>query len=88
GKALSDVINRSINETLGRTVMTSSTVIMACVCLCIFGYGTVLFEFGLILGIGVVLGTYSSIFVASPIFMWLREKYAPTTVEHKEVGHL
>ncbi|MBI4821364.1 MAG: protein translocase subunit SecF [Deltaproteobacteria bacterium] len=88
GRALSDVINRSINETLGRTVMTSSTVILACVCLCIFGYGTVLFEFGLILGIGVVLGTYSSIFVASPIFMWLREKYAPTIVEHKEVGHL
>ncbi|MBI2377218.1 MAG: protein translocase subunit SecF [Deltaproteobacteria bacterium] len=86
GKALSDVLNRAINETLGRTVMTASTVILACICLCLFGYSTVLFEFGLILGIGVVLGTYSSIFVATPIFMWLREKYAPAPVETKQAS--
>jgi preprotein translocase subunit SecF len=77
GSALAEVINRAINETLGRTVMTSATTFFACVCLVIFGKDTVLASFGVIMGIGVVIGTYSSIFVAAPMFWVLRERFGP-----------
>ncbi len=76
GAALPEVLNRAINETLGRTLMTSITTGVACLCLMWFGRTTVLFDFGLIMGIGVLIGTYSSIYVASPVFMALRQRFA------------
>ena len=75
GAALPEVLNRAINETLGRTLMTSVTTGVACLCLMWFGRMTVLFDFGLIMGIGVLIGTYSSIYVASPVFMALRIRF-------------
>lgn len=75
GSGLRDVLNRAINETLGRTLMTSITTGFACVCLMWFGRKTVLADFGLIMGIGVLIGTYSSIFVASPVFWSLRARF-------------
>jgi SecD/SecF fusion protein len=63
---LKDVINRSINEVLSRTIITSSTVFMVLIALLLLG-GVLLRDFALALLIGVVVGTYSSIFVASPI---------------------
>jgi preprotein translocase subunit SecF len=83
GKALREVVNRAQNETLARTMLTSSTVLMACVCLMVFGRGTVLFQFGMIMMAGVIFGTYSSIYVASPIFIYLREKYGHKIGEEK-----
>lgn len=83
GPALREIVNKSINETLSRTMLTSSTVLMACICLMVFGRGTVLFQFGLIMMAGVVFGTYSSIYVASPIFLYLREKYGHKIIEEK-----
>jgi preprotein translocase subunit SecF len=77
GAELKDVVNRSVNETLGRTVMTAGSTLLACVCLMVFGRGTVLASFGLIMTIGIVLGTYSSVYVAAPVFVWLRENYGP-----------
>ncbi|APF19547.1 protein translocase subunit SecF [Caldithrix abyssi] len=67
-KEMPTIINRSINETLSRTVVTSGTTLMVVVVLYFFG-GEVLrtFAFALIVGIGI--GTYSSIFVASPILV-------------------
>ena len=64
-------MNRSINNTLSRTIVTSGTTLLVVVVLFIFG-GEVLrgFAFGLILG--VTIGTYSSVFVASPIVVELR----------------
>ena len=59
-------VNTSINEVLQRTIITSLTTQLAVVSLLIFG-GEVLFDFSLALTIGIVIGTYSSIFVASPI---------------------
>jgi len=59
-------VNRSINEVLSRTVMTSVTSLLVAISLFIFG-GEVLHDFALALMIGIVVGTYSSIFVASPI---------------------
>jgi SecD/SecF fusion protein len=69
-----EVMNRSINEVLSRTVITSSTVFMVLLALFFMG-GALLHDFALALMIGVVVGTYSSIFVASPIvYMWPSRK--------------
>ncbi len=59
-------VNRSINEVLSRTIMTSATVLMVVASILFFG-GEVLHDFALALFIGVIVGTYSSVFVASPI---------------------
>jgi preprotein translocase subunit SecF len=59
-----DIINRSINQTISRTVMTSLTTLLVLVSLFVFG-GEVIHAFSLALIVGVVVGTYSSIFVAS-----------------------
>jgi SecD/SecF fusion protein len=69
-QSLKEVINLSINEVLSRTIITSSTVFMVLVALFLMG-GVLLHDFALALLIGVVVGTYSSIFVASPIvYIW------------------
>ncbi len=84
GSALVEVLNRSINETLGRTLMTSFTTALACVCLMVFGRKTVLFDFGLIMMIGVVIGTYSTMYIASPMFLALRQRFGePDPTAHK-----
>ncbi|MDB5191969.1 MAG: protein translocase subunit SecDF [Segetibacter sp.] len=62
------IINKAINETLSRTIMTSLTVFLTILCLFIFG-GEVTRGFAFAMLIGVVTGTYSSIFVAAPILM-------------------
>jgi preprotein translocase SecF subunit len=70
----SETINLSVNEVLSRTIVTSLTVFITCLALLFFG-GVVLKEFALALTIGVVIGTYSSVFVASPIIaIWRGEK--------------
>jgi preprotein translocase subunit SecF len=70
----SETINLSVNEVLSRTIVTSMTVFIAVVALLVFG-GIVLHNFALALAIGIVIGTYSSIFVASPVVaLWRGEK--------------
>ena len=68
GETLSDVINTAINQTLSRTVLTSLTVFLVVAVLYAFG-GEVLRDFAFALLVGVVTGTYSSIFVAAPIIV-------------------
>ncbi len=65
---LAEVINSSINETLSRTIITSGTTLIVVVCLFIFG-GGVIHDFAFAMLVGIVVGTYSSIFVASPIIL-------------------
>ncbi|NLI28622.1 MAG: protein translocase subunit SecF [Nitrospiraceae bacterium] len=67
------VINRSINEVLSRTIVVSLTVFLSALALFLFG-GEVLHDFSFAMLIGVVIGTYSSIFVASPIVILLGKK--------------
>jgi preprotein translocase subunit SecF len=67
------VINASINETLGRTLLTSLTTLIVVVILFIFG-GGVIHDFAFALMVGVLVGTYSSIFVASPIILTWQER--------------
>jgi preprotein translocase subunit SecF len=72
----SDTINLSVNEVLSRTLVTTLTVLLTCMALLFFG-GVVLKGFALALTIGLVVGTYSSVFVASPIIaIWRGEKMA------------
>jgi len=72
-KPLSEVLNISINETLSRTVMTSVTTLLALISLYVLG-GDVIRGFVFAMIWGVVIGTYSSIFVASTILLWLGVK--------------
>src|SRR5260370_41826182 len=66
---LDEVINRSVNQTLSRTIMTSGLTFLAVLALFLFG-GPVLHGFSLALVIGIIIGTYSSVFVASPIVLF------------------
>ncbi len=62
----SKVINRSINDNLSRTIVTSLTTLLVVLILFFFG-GKVLHSFSIALGVGILIGTYSSIYIASPI---------------------
>ena len=68
-----DILNRSINEVLPRTVMTSFTTFAVLLALFILG-GAIIRDFALILMLGIVIGTYSSIFVASPALLEIEER--------------
>ena len=65
---LSDVINTSINQTLSRTILTSGTTLLVVLCLFFLG-GEVIHDFSFALIVGVMVGTYSSIYIASPILL-------------------
>ena len=69
-----EIINTSLNQTLNRTFVTSFTTLIVIIILYFFG-GDVLQPFALALIIGVLIGTYSSIFIASPIMLYLEIKY-------------
>jgi len=71
--AMNTIFNDSINEVLSRTIVTSLTVFLAAASLFIFG-GEVIHDFSLALLIGVLVGTYSSVFVASPIVVILENR--------------
>ena len=66
------VVNLSINQTLSRTILTSGLTFITAAALWLFG-GPVLNGFSFALVVGIIVGTYSSIFVASPILIWGRE---------------
>lgn len=72
-EALAKVMNSSINETLSRTLLTSVTTLIVVVILFIFG-GGVIHNFAFALIVGVLVGTYSSVFVASPIILTWQER--------------
>lgn len=72
-EALPTVFNQSINEVLSRTIITSLTTFLAAVSLFIFG-GEVIHDFAFALVVGIAVGTYSSIFVASPIVMVMEKR--------------
>ena len=66
---IQDIMNASINETLSRTLLTSGCTLLSVLALFFFG-GATLKDFALAILIGIVVGTYSSIFIASPIVLW------------------
>ncbi len=80
---IDDVSNTSINETLSRTIITSVTTLLALGSIYVLG-GQILKGFSLAMIIGVIIGTYSSIFVASPILKYLRVSYKSIAKEEEK----
>ena len=70
----SDVLNRSVNETLPRSVLTHGTALATLTALAVFG-GEVIRPFALVMFFGVFTGTFSSIYIASPVLMWIEHKW-------------
>ena len=77
-KPLRQTVNDSVNETLPRTVMTGTTTLGALIAMIFLG-GEVIRPFALILTFGIVVGTFSSIFVAAPLVLWIEKKWPRET---------
>ncbi|MFZ5451529.1 MAG: protein translocase subunit SecD [Thermodesulfobacteriota bacterium] len=84
---LGEVINLSVNEVLSRTIVTTTTVFLVVVALYFFG-GVVLQDFALAMILGVLVGTYSSVFVASPIVYAFRKESKRVVVKRDKVVEL
>ena len=73
-RPMAAIINRSINETLSRTILTSGTTLLVVAALFVLG-GGIIHDFAFALLVGIAIGTYSSVFVASPILLaWQKRK--------------
>jgi preprotein translocase subunit SecF len=75
GKALADVVNISINEVFGRTLLTSVATALSLLGLLVYGVGTI-FDFAAAMMVGIVSGSYSTWFIAAPMTIWLEERAA------------
>ena len=81
---ISDIANLSINETLARTIITSITTLLALISIFILG-GEILRGFSFAMILGVLIGTYSSIFVASPILKFFKVTYKTLEKEEEKI---
>ncbi|HEU5247996.1 MAG TPA: protein translocase subunit SecD [Candidatus Udaeobacter sp.] len=81
---IDEIMNSSINQTLSRTILTSTVTLIPILCLFFFG-GAVLRDFSLAIIIGVIVGTYSSIFIASPIVLWWTRARGGATALRREI---
>ena len=77
-KPLTQILDDSINECFGRTILTTATVVLTLLVLFLFNIGTrnVLEGFSYCMLVGVISGAYSTIYVASPVLLWLEERSA------------
>ena len=82
--SISDVSNLSINETLARTIITSMTTLLALFSIYVVG-GEILRGFSFAMILGVLIGTYSSIFVASPILKYFKVSYKTLEKEEEKI---
>ncbi|WP_342374693.1 protein translocase subunit SecF [Myxococcus stipitatus] len=83
GKPLAEVINIAVNDTLGRTILTSGTTALSLIGLLIFGVGEI-FDFAMAMLVGILVGTYSSVYIASPLTIWLDERAAAKEARHRD----
>ena len=81
---ISDIANLSINETLARTIITSVTTLLALLSIFILG-GEILRGFSFAMILGVLIGTYSSTFVASPILKTFKVSYKTLEKEEEKI---
>ena len=79
------LLNRSVNETLPRTVMTGSTTLACLLALLIFG-GDVIRPFAWVLTFGILIGTFSSIYIGSPLLLYIEQKYPRADVAARVSG--
>ena len=81
-ESLYDVLNRSINETLPRSILTHTTAAAATLALLLFA-GEVIRPFAWVMLFGIVTGTFSSVYIASPVLLWIERKYPRATAAWK-----
>lgn len=79
GMTFAEIMNLSINQTLSRTLLTSVTTFIVTLVLLLFG-GDAIFDFALALCIGVIVGTYSSIFIASPVVYFIQKHWGKSLI--------
>ncbi|GEM_PF-41229 len=72
-KPIEETTNTALNDTLSRTILTSTTTLIVVLCTWILGSGPIK-DFSFALFVGLIAGTYSSLFVASPVFLWVNKK--------------
>ncbi len=82
--SISEISNLSINETLSRTIITSSTTLLALLSIFILG-GEILKGFSFAMILGVIIGTYSSIFIASPALKYLKVSFKTLQKEEEKI---
>ncbi|MFL5357229.1 protein translocase subunit SecF [Archangium sp.] len=82
GKPLAEVINIAVNDTLARTILTSGVTALSLIGLLIFGVGEIR-DFAWAMLVGIVVGTYSSVYIASPLTIWLDERAAAREARQK-----
>ena len=75
GRQLRDIVNLSINEMLGRTILTSGATALSLLGLLLYGVGTI-WDFAAAMLVGIISGTYSTWYIASPMTIWLEEHAA------------
>jgi preprotein translocase subunit SecF len=75
GKALAEVVNQSINEVFGRTLLTSVATALSLLGLLFYGVGTI-FDFAAAMMVGLISGSYSTWFIAAPMTIWLEDRAA------------
>jgi len=80
GKPLPEIINIAVNDTLARTILTSGVTALSLIGLLVFGVGEI-FDFAAAMLVGIIVGTYSSVYIASPLVIWLDER------EHEKESH-
>lgn len=82
GEGYMELLNRSINETLPRTVLTGASTLATLFALLIFG-GPVIRDFSLVLILGIIIGTFSSIFVATPVLFAIEKRWPHLAISGK-----
>ena len=85
GKSFAQIINLSVSETLSRTILTSCATMLSFLAFFIYGTG-VIKDFMLALLVGIVAGTYSSIYVAAPLTEWIDKRMATRAGEKKRLA--
>jgi preprotein translocase subunit SecF len=85
GKSFAQIINLSVSETLSRTILTSGATMLSFLAFFVYGTG-VIKDFMLALLVGIVAGTYSSIYVAAPLTAWIDERMTKRTVVKKSLA--
>jgi SecD/SecF fusion protein len=68
------MVDKAVNQTLSRTILTSGTVLVATLILYLFG-GQGIHAFAFTMLVGIITGTYSTVYIASPIVLWLQERF-------------
>ena len=85
GKPLPEIINIAVNETLSRTILTGGVTALSLIGLLIFGVGEI-WDFAMAMLVGIIVGTYSSVYIASPLTIWIDQRAAARERAGKSVG--